>query len=104
MNQGDHTEETLRSLARGEWVDQCVDELRKVMTGAEPDLTLALGNYRRALSELARLSEVVQAWLDDTDEADEDDPGIHDFYVRVGARWGKGNYYRRFREALDGIH
>jgi hypothetical protein len=29
---------------------------------------------------------------------------IHDFYVRVGARWGRGNYYRRFKEALNGIH
>lgn len=53
------------------------------------------------LAKNHRLVEVANDWLADTDEADEDEPGIHDFYIRVGARWGKGNYYRRFREALD---
>jgi hypothetical protein len=98
------TDETKRDLARNEWVEERVNSLRDVLTDSEPDLTLALGNYRRALAGLALLSEITREWLDDTDEADNDDPSILDFYTRVGARWGKGNYYRRFRETLNGIN
>jgi hypothetical protein len=79
------------------------DDLHALLSDADPEerLLLAIGNIRRLVAERERLRDLMQKWLDDTDEADEDDPGIHDFYVRVGARWGQGNYYRKFTEALD---
>lgn len=47
------------------------------------------------------MSELTTAASEDVDDADEDEPGAHDFYVRVGARWSKGDYYERLKGLLS---
>ena len=39
------------------------------------------------MTDLNKLKELVEEWLEDVDDALSDDPGGHDADVRVGARW-----------------